>query len=98
MRLQPKRAGLDGRIRSGLPPPLCFVPAAVQLAMMAPTQRDRELITNFAPEGSMLRKSQVMGIRRPSSANQAWLFGHVSNVIAVACGATIKVRIQRQSG
>ena len=84
MRLQPKRAGLDGRINAGLLPPIGLVPAAVHFAMMAPAQWDGEFVADLAPEGRMLRKSQVMGVGRPSAANQARLLGNRFDVIAVA--------------
>ena len=87
MRLQPKPAGRDGRIYPGLPPPICFVAAAVHFAMVASAQRDGELIADFAPEGRMLCKSQVMGVRGPSAANQARLFGNRFDVIAVTHAA-----------
>ena len=84
MRLQPKRAGLDGRINAGLPPPIGLLPAAVQLAMVTPAQRDSELIADLAPEGRMLCKSQVMRVRGPPAANQARLLGNRFDMIAVA--------------
>ncbi len=87
MGLQPKRAGLDSRINSGALPPILFVPAAVQLAMMAPAQWDGEFIADFAPEGGLLRKSQVMGVRGPSAANEGRLFGNRFDVIPVTHAA-----------
>ena len=84
VRLQPKRAGLDGRIDSGLPPPTGFISTAVHLAMMAPAQRYREFIADLATERWGLRKAQVVGVRWLPLANQAWLFGNESDVIAVA--------------
>jgi hypothetical protein len=84
MRLQPKRAGLDGRIDSGRPPPIGFISTTVHLAMMAPAQWHRELIADLATERWGLRKAQVVGVRWLPSANQAWLFGNRFDVFAVA--------------
>jgi hypothetical protein len=83
MRLQPKRAGVDGWINSGVPPPIRFVLAAVDLAMMSSAQWYGEFIADLAPERGMLREPQVMGIRGSSAANQARLLGNRFDVIAV---------------
>jgi hypothetical protein len=73
MRLQPKRAGLDGRINSGPLPPIRFIAATVQLAMRPSKQRHREFVAGFAPKRRLLFESQVMSV--PVGRNQAWLFG-----------------------
>lgn len=84
MRLQPKRAGLDGRINAGLLPPIGLVPAAVHFTMMTSAQRHGEFVADFASEGRVLRKPQVMGVARPPAANQARLLSNRFDVIAVA--------------
>jgi hypothetical protein len=48
MRFEPQRSRGLGRIEAALLPPRGFITVTMQLAMMAPTQRDRELDTNFA--------------------------------------------------
>ena len=62
MRLQPQRAGGDGRIDTGLFPPCGFIATAMDLTVMAPAQRHGELIADFAPERAVLREAQMMGI------------------------------------
>jgi hypothetical protein len=75
MRLQPKCAGVDGWINSGVAPPIRFVAAAVDLAMMSSAQWYGEFIADLPPERPTLRESQVVGIRWPPAANQARLLG-----------------------
>jgi hypothetical protein len=49
MRFEPKRAGRNGRIKAGAPPPCGFIAALVNLAMVTSTQWDCELIADLAP-------------------------------------------------
>ena len=81
MRLQPQRAGGDGRIDTGLAPPCGFIAAAMDLTVVAAAQRDGELITHFSPERAVLREPQMMGIGWTAAANQARLFGHELDVV-----------------
>jgi hypothetical protein len=48
----------------------------VQLPVMPAAERDGEFITDFQPDGSRLRKAQVMRVRRLSSAYETWLRGN----------------------
>src|SRR5271169_6579890 len=80
MGLEPKRPGRDGRINPSITPPCGFITTAVDLAMVSSTQGDSKLIADFASERSVLRVSQVMGIRRSSAANQTGLLGNRSQV------------------
>jgi hypothetical protein len=48
MTLQPQDTGRNGRINACLFPPCRFLATAVDFSMMAATQWDRELITDFA--------------------------------------------------
>jgi hypothetical protein len=61
----------------------------VNLAVMAPAQRDNKLITDFASECPVLCKPQVVGVRRSPAANQARLLGDVSDVISVPDAARL---------
>ena len=90
MRLQPQHAGGDGRINPSAPPPCGFVAAAVDLAMMPAAQRDGELIADLAAERPALGKSQVMGVRGLSAANQARVLGDRPDVIPVADPARLR--------
>ena len=47
----------------------------MQLTMMGPAERDRELIADFAAERARLRKPQVMGITGLSPTHEARLRG-----------------------
>ena len=50
MRFEPQRASRDRRIYADTSPPRRFVAAAVDLAMMSSTERNRELIAHLAAE------------------------------------------------
>jgi hypothetical protein len=59
----------------------------MHLAVMAPAERNRKLITYLAAEGVQPRKSQVMGIGGSTAANEAGLFGNRSHMLPVASPA-----------
>jgi hypothetical protein len=59
-----------------VPPPCGFIAAAVDLAMVSPTQWDGEVIAHLAPERRVLREPQVLGVRGPPATNQARLLGN----------------------
>ena len=92
MRLEPKRAGRSDRINPGFLPPCSFIAATVDLAMVPSTQGDGELIADLAAERPALREAQVMGICGLATANQARLFGHMSDVVAVSHPARLRQR------
>ena len=50
---------------------------------MRATERHRKFIAYLATERTNLREAQMVRIRRPSTANQAGLLDHVSDVVAV---------------
>jgi len=75
MAFQPQHTSRNGRINTHLFPPVRFIATAVDLAMMATTQGDRELIAD---------KSQMMGVRRAATADQTRLLGDQSNVLPIA--------------
>ena len=50
-------------------PPCLLIAGTMQLAMMPPTQRDGELITDLSPHGATLRQAEVVWIRRLPPAN-----------------------------
>ena len=83
MRLQPKRAGGNGRINASLFPPCGFITTAMGLAMMAAAQRHGKFIADLSTESALLHEAQMMGICRPAPANQTRLFGHEPHVIPV---------------
>jgi len=92
MGFEPKRAGRNGRINPGLAPPCGFIAAAMDLAMMASTQGDSELIADLASKRPVLREVQMMVIRWETAANEASLLGYVPNIIAVANPARLRQR------
>src|SRR5215470_12524057 len=55
----------------------------MQIAMVSPAQRYRELIAHLATERTRLRKTQMMRIRRTPTANQARLFDDMPDMVAV---------------
>jgi hypothetical protein len=84
MRPQPQHAGGDGWIHPSIPPPRDLIAAAVDLAMMSAAQRDGELVAHLAAERAGLGKSQMVGVRGLSAANQARVRGDRSDVVPVA--------------
>src|SRR5215469_6855104 len=84
MRLQPQCAGGGERIYCRFAPPRPFVAGPVDLAMMRSTERDGELIADFATEGTQLREAQVMRVRRSPPANQARLVHDMPHMVAIA--------------
>ena len=69
MGFKPERTGGRNRIYSRPPPPPRFIPAAMDLAMVRATERDRELVAHLACERSRLREPQVMRIGWAATAN-----------------------------
>ena len=79
--LGPERPGGADGVNSGFTPPCGFVTGSVRLAMMAAAQRDGEIVAHLAPKRTMLRKPNVMRIRRLAPTNQAGLLGHEFAVV-----------------
>ena len=84
MRLQPQAASRGGWIDTSLVPPHRFVAAAMNLPMVSATERDRELVADLAAERMVLRKAQVMGVARLTSADDASLLGHKPHMVPIA--------------
>ena len=74
--LQPQRASSGGRIDTSFFPPRGFIATAMDLAMMAATQRNDKFVAHLAPERTVLREPKVMRVRRLAPANQTRLLGH----------------------
>jgi hypothetical protein len=89
MRLQPKRAGTDTGVDTGLLPPRGFIATAMDLAMMAAAQRHGELIACLPAECAVLREAQMMGVFGPAAADQSGLFGHEPDVLLVTKAARL---------
>ena len=62
----------------------------MDLAVVSAAQRDRELVADLAPQGGVLRKPQMMSIRRLATTDETRLLGDVSNVVAVADPAWLR--------
>jgi hypothetical protein len=80
---EPQRPSNDGRIDAGVLPPPGFIAATVDLAMMSSAQRNGELIADLAPEGSALRKAEVVSIHGSSAADQAGVADDRLNVLPI---------------
>ena len=90
MGAKPQDTGDNSRINLRLGPPCGFIAAAVNLAMVPPTQRHRKLITDLAPESRRLREAQMVSVRGASPANKTGLLGNVPDVIAVPDAARLR--------
>ena len=89
-RAEPQDAGDNSRINLSLSPPCGFIAAAVNLAMVPPTQRHRELVTDLAPESRRLREAQMVSVRGVSPTDESGLLGNVPDVIAVPDAARLR--------
>ena len=56
---------------------------AVQLAMMAATERHGELVADLASQRASLRMAQMVSVRRLAAADQASLLGDIVDMIVV---------------
>src|ERR1043165_9170653 len=87
MRGEPQRARGAGRIEPAFLPPPSFITVTMQLAMMSPAERDGEFVADLATECTKLRESQMVGIARLPTADQARLLDHMPDMIAVTHAA-----------
>ena len=76
-------------------PPCLLIAGTMQLAMMPPTRRDGELITDLSPHGATLRQAEVVWIRRLPPANKTSLLSDQPEVLSVANLSRLR---QRQGG
>jgi hypothetical protein len=83
----PQLSGHRDRIDAVCLPPCDLVTASMQAPVVGAAQRDCILIAHSPPEGARLGEPQMMGVRRPSAADQAWLRRHELEVRAVAVAA-----------
>ena len=83
-RLLPKPKSNRERVDLDLIPPRSLVGVAMELAVMDPTNRDRELVANSTAQRPRLRKPEMMGIRGRTPAYEARLPGHEFQVVLVA--------------
>ena len=67
----------------GFGPPGGLIAAPMKRAVMQPAEGDGELVAHPAPERRVLRKPEMVRVRRPPTAQQARLRGHELEVIAV---------------
>jgi hypothetical protein len=83
MCLQPQRTSTDGRIDTELLPLSHFITRAMHLPVMTATEGYSELITDLTTKCPRLRKTQMMGIGRASTADQARLSSNRFDVFAI---------------
>jgi hypothetical protein len=84
MRASPKRARNRHRIDIASRPPCRLITLPVKFAMVKATNRNRELIADFASQRTRLRKAKMMRIGRLAAAHDARLLGHEFEVVLVA--------------
>ena len=65
-------------------PPGPLVAGAMQGVMMDGAQRHRELVRDLERQRPRLGKAQVVGLRRPAAAHQAWLPGDELQMLLAA--------------
>jgi hypothetical protein len=91
MRGAPKIAGMGERIDGGFAPPRRLVTVAVQLAMVAAAERDRELVTDLAAQRPALGKAQLMSIARLTATDGTGLLCHKAHMVAIADAPWLRV-------
>ena len=69
MSFKPKRAGSRKRIYAPVLPPRFFITTAMDLTVVRPTQRHRELVTDLASERTRLCEAQMVWIGGPATAD-----------------------------
>ena len=80
MGFEPEAAREIDRLDATSHPPIDFLAGPVQLPMMRTAEWDSELIADLEAEPEGLRKTQVVGIAGLAAADEAGLFGHVSQM------------------
>ena len=90
MGFEPEGSGCLGGIDPHLSPPCCFIAAAVNFSMVPTTERHRELVAYLAAKCAALSKTQMMRVRRNSTADQAGLLRNKSDMLAVANPAWLR--------
>ena len=80
----PKHPGGAYGVDAGVFPPCTFITAAMHLAVVSPAQRHGELVADLAPKCLRLRKPQMMGVRRLTTADQTRLFSDEPDMVLVA--------------
>jgi hypothetical protein len=73
-------------------PPSGFVTASVQRAMVTSAQRDGVFVAHSTADSPWLSKTEMMGVRRPSAADQAWLRRNEPEVRAITVAARFTQR------
>jgi len=81
---QPKLTREAQRLDTGLRPPIELFAGAVQVTVMGATQRHRELVADLCAQPARLGKPKMVGVARLSAADEAGLFGHEAQVLAIA--------------
>src|SRR5438874_57269 len=83
MELDPKAAGGAERIDVGISPPSSLITDPVNLAMVSAAKRNGEFVTYFAPERTLLCKSQMMSVGRLPATNYAGLLRDQLDVLLI---------------
>ena len=90
--LLPQSSGNGERIKLDRFPPCRFVAPAMEHAMVSAAKRYHELVTDPAAQRARLGKSQMVRVRRPSSAQQAGLRGYELEMRTIAVAARFAMR------
>ena len=69
----PKAAGQGKGIDLEAFPPGNFIAGLMELPVMAPAERDGELVADFNPQCARLREAQMVRVARMATANKARL-------------------------
>jgi hypothetical protein len=86
-RVLPQLSGTSNRVDLGRFPPLRFIASTMEDTMVRTAKGHCELVADPAAQGARLCESQVMRVRRPASAQQAWLRGYELQVRTITISA-----------
>jgi hypothetical protein len=90
--LLPQLSGNNQRIKLDGSPPCRLVAPGMEDTMVDAAKGNRELVADPAAQGARLGKSQVMGVRRPASAQDARLRGYELQMRSIAVAARFAQR------
>ena len=92
MGFEPECPGGNDRIDFDAFPPIGFVTAAMNFAMMTSAKRNGELIADLTPHRAALGEAKVMGISGLPAADQTRVCGDKLHMIAVTVPSRLRQR------
>jgi hypothetical protein len=86
-RMLPQLSGRSDGVEIDRFPPLRFIASVMEDTMVGAAERNRELVADAAAQRAWLGESQMMGVRRPPSAQETWLRRYELEMLTIAVAA-----------